>query len=107
MTDLSRRAFVGAAAVPLLAATRRPPQGPLTAQQVVDRIRANAGVPWREASGDGFKAGDPSTILTGVVTTVLPTLDVLRRAAAARRNLIVTHEPLFYSADENPGARAS
>jgi hypothetical protein len=36
---------------------------------------------------------------------VLPTTDVLKRAAAAGQNLIVTQEPLYYTANEDPGNR--
>lgn len=79
----------------------------LTAQQIVDRIRANAGVPWRETTVDTFKAGDPQTIVTGIATTVMATLPVLRQAAAAGRNLIVTCEPTFYNGNDDPGPRAS
>ena len=88
--DLSRREFVLATTAVLSAATARAQSRDLTAQDVVDRIRASAGVPWREKTVDGFKAGDPATVVTGIATTVMATMDVLRRAAAARRNLIVT-----------------
>ena len=91
----------------LSAAAARAQSRDLTAQDVVERIRANAGVPWRERTVDGFKAGDPATVVTGIATTVMATMDVLRRAAAARQNLIVTQEPTFYSADDSPGARAA
>ena len=86
---------------------KRPRRRELTAQQVVDRIRASVGVPWRETTADTFKAGDPQTVVTGVATTVMATLGVLRQAAAAGRNLIVTYEPTFYSANDSPGARAT
>jgi len=68
----------------------------LTAAQVIDRIKANVGVPWMAQTVDTFKAGDPSTPITGIATTMMATFDVLQRAAAANRNLIVTHEPTFY-----------
>jgi putative NIF3 family GTP cyclohydrolase 1 type 2 len=79
--------------------------GPLTAQQIADRIRANIGIQWRTETVDGFKAGDPATTITGIVTTVLATTDVLRRAAAAGQNLVITPEPLYYAANEDPGNR--
>lgn len=97
-----------AGAAVLLSAKRgraRPPD--LTAQQVIDRIRAGAGVPWRETTVDTFKAGDPNTRVTGIAVTAMATLGVLRQAAAGGRNLIVTHEPTFYSANDSPGARAA
>jgi putative NIF3 family GTP cyclohydrolase 1 type 2 len=46
---------------------------------------------------DTFKAGDPQTPVTGVAVTMMATLDVLERAAASGKNLVITHEPTFYS----------
>jgi putative NIF3 family GTP cyclohydrolase 1 type 2 len=68
----------------------------LTAQQVIDRIKKNVGVPWREQTVDTFKAGNPEAPITGVATTMMATFDVLKRAAASGKNLIITHEPTFY-----------
>ena len=45
---------------------------------------------------DTFKAGDPDTPVTGIAVTMMATLDVLQRAAAAGDNLIITHEPTFF-----------
>jgi len=70
---------------------------PITAQQIVDRIQKEVGVPWRAQTVDTFKAGDPNTPVTGVAVTMMATLDVLQRAAAAGKNLVITHEPTFYS----------
>lgn len=69
---------------------------PLTARAVVERIKENLGVPWQEVTVDTFKAGDPDTRVTGVAVTMMATLDVLQRAAAAGRNFVITHEPTFY-----------
>jgi putative NIF3 family GTP cyclohydrolase 1 type 2 len=69
----------------------------LTARQVIERIQAHVGVPWRGQTVDTFKAGDPDTRVTGIATTMMATYDVLVRAAAAGKNLIITHEPTFYS----------
>jgi putative NIF3 family GTP cyclohydrolase 1 type 2 len=46
---------------------------------------------------DTVKAGDPSTIVTGIATTFLDTMDVLREAAKRNENLVITHEPTFYN----------
>jgi putative NIF3 family GTP cyclohydrolase 1 type 2 len=73
-----------------------PQTAALTAAQVIDRIKANVGVPWMTETVDTFKAGDPATPITGVAVTMMATFDVLQRAAAANRNLIITHEPTFY-----------
>ena len=105
----SRRAFVsGAAAVVVSTAAGGAVQQPrLTARQLADRIRERAGVPWREKTIDGFKAGDPETVVSGVATTASATLPVLRRAVEAGLNLIVTPEPVFYTANDDPGNRAT
>jgi putative NIF3 family GTP cyclohydrolase 1 type 2 len=69
----------------------------LTAAQVVERIQKNVGVPWHEPTVDTFKAGDPNARVTGIVTTFAATLDVLQRASASGKNLIISHEPTFYN----------
>jgi putative NIF3 family GTP cyclohydrolase 1 type 2 len=103
----SRREFLVSTSTALLAARPvRIQRGALTAQQIVDRLRAAIGVEWRTQSSDGFKAGDPATVVTGIAATVLATTDVLRHAAASGQNLIVTQEPLFYAPNEEPGNRA-
>lgn len=69
----------------------------LTAREVIERIQKNAGVPWRTEPVDTFKAGNPDTPVTGIAVTMMATLDVLDRAAASGKNLIITHEPTFYN----------
>ena len=68
----------------------------MTARQVIERIKANVGVPWTEPTVDTIKAGDPETPVKGIALTMMATLDVLQRAAAAGQNLVITHEPTFY-----------
>jgi putative NIF3 family GTP cyclohydrolase 1 type 2 len=70
---------------------------PLTAQQVIERIQKNVGIPWKTETVDTFKAGDPATPVKGIGVTMMATLDVLQRAAEAGKNLVITHEPTFYS----------
>src|SRR5262245_10849811 len=112
MSRISRRDFValtaaGAVATPFAlndgfaraAAT-------VTAQDIVDRIKKNIGVDWNsEDVVDTFKAGDPSTVVTGVVTTSMATLDVVQKAVQAGANLVITAAPTFYSrADQSTPA---
>ncbi len=104
-TDVTRRQFVAGAATLVSAAVRRSQTRQLTAQEVADRIRSKIGIPWRDRTVDGFKAGDPGIAVTGIAATVMATLDVLRRAAAAGQNFIITQEPVFYSPNEEPGDR--
>jgi putative NIF3 family GTP cyclohydrolase 1 type 2 len=69
---------------------------PLTAREVIERIKSHVNVPWSEQTVDTFKAGDPDTPVTGVAVTMMATFDVIQRAAAAGQNLVITHEPTFY-----------
>ncbi len=107
MAPTSRRAFIATTAASLLVPhALRAQRSTLTAQQIAGRIRDNIGVDWRTETVDGFKAGDPGTIVSGIATTVLATTDVLRQAAAAGQNFIITQEPLFYATNDDPGNRA-
>jgi putative NIF3 family GTP cyclohydrolase 1 type 2 len=74
----------------------------LTAQQIAERIRTRLAVSPPPHSADGIAAGDPSAVITGIATTFVPTFEVLRRAADAGRNLIVTHESPYWN--RNPTA---
>jgi putative NIF3 family GTP cyclohydrolase 1 type 2 len=69
----------------------------VTAREVVTRIQANVGVPWQAETVDTFKAGNPDEPVTGIALTMMATMDVLERAAASGKNLIITHEPTFYN----------
>lgn len=72
----------------------------VTARQVVSLIQQHSGVPWDGPTVDTFKAGDPDTPVTGIATTMMATFDVLKRAAAEHANLVITHEPTFYSHED-------
>lgn len=108
--DISRRAFLlsgtvaAVAPLPAIAAPARTalagsasPPAALTAGQVLDRIKSHVGIPWRAQTVDTIIAGTPETPVRGIATTMMATLDVLKRAAAAGRNMVITHEPTFYS----------
>jgi putative NIF3 family GTP cyclohydrolase 1 type 2 len=98
MSDLTRRSFILSASAALTANLAKAGRTltPLTAGQVVDRIRQQVGVPWRAQTVDQIVAGEASTPVLGIATTMMATLDVVERAAAAGKNMIVTHETPFY-----------
>jgi putative NIF3 family GTP cyclohydrolase 1 type 2 len=103
MHPISRRKFVAliassVAATPLA----RGIGGAVTAQEVVDRIKKNVAVDWKQETVDTFKAGDPSTAVTGIVTTALASLEVLGSAVKVGANLIVTCEPTFFAKADTP-----
>jgi putative NIF3 family GTP cyclohydrolase 1 type 2 len=75
---------------------------PLVAQEIsaVDalvKVRARYPANVGPTTVDTVKAGDPETRVTGIATTFLDTLDVLRTASAHGLNLVITHEPTFYN----------
>ncbi|AKD58695.1 hypothetical protein SD10_21130 [Spirosoma radiotolerans] len=69
----------------------------LTVGQVIDRVKANVGIPWREQTVDNLIAGTPEIPVKGVAVTMMATLDVLQRAASKGLNMVITHEPTYYS----------
>jgi putative NIF3 family GTP cyclohydrolase 1 type 2 len=101
MHDMSRRRFValaasGAAAAPWFS-SRGGAGAAITAQEVVDRVKNRLGVEWKADTVDTFKAGDPATVVTGIVTTALATMKVLKQAVNVGANLVITCEPTFYA----------
>ncbi len=111
MTRISRRDFVAATAAGAVAGpfvlsselalagrgAKREGGSPVTAQEIVDRIKKNIGVDWSSDDVDTFKTGDPSTVVTGVVTTSMATLEVLQKAVQAGANFVITAAPTFYT----------
>jgi putative NIF3 family GTP cyclohydrolase 1 type 2 len=70
----------------------------MTAGDVIDRVKANLGAPWREATyRDTFKFGGPDTRVTGIATTAFVTLEVIEKAAAAGLNMIIPHEVTYWN----------
>jgi putative NIF3 family GTP cyclohydrolase 1 type 2 len=109
MADLSRREFAALAAAVAaapLAVNRTAAGAAVTAQDLFDRIKQNIGVEWKAETLDGIKAGDPSTVVTGVVTTSMATLAVLQQAVQSGANLVITTHPTFYARTDatNPPA---
>jgi putative NIF3 family GTP cyclohydrolase 1 type 2 len=98
---LSRRAFLYTGASLAGAGLGWPaaaaPQSALAADEVIRRIKDKVGIPWRTQTVDNIIAGRAETRVRGIATTMMATLEVLQRAAAAGRNMVITHEPTFFS----------
>ena len=70
----------------------------LTAGEVVTRIKANLGGPWRDATyRDTFKFGGPDTEVRGIATTVFCSFDLVQRASQAGCNMIIPHEDTWWN----------
>ncbi len=52
---------------------------------------------------DTLKAGNRDIKVTGIVTTMFATLEVIKKAMAAGANFIIAHEPAFYNHTDETG----
>ena len=103
--EISRRSLlVGGVGLATTAASLRATasaaqRGPtaLTAARVIDRIKANVGIPWRTQTVDNIVAGAPDTPVTGIASVMMATFDVLQRSIAAGKNMVITHESTFFT----------
>jgi putative NIF3 family GTP cyclohydrolase 1 type 2 len=68
-----------------------------TAAGIIETIIKNTGSRIYPKTVDVIKTGDPGTRITGIVTSMFGTMDVLKKAVALNCNLIIVHEPLFYN----------
>jgi putative NIF3 family GTP cyclohydrolase 1 type 2 len=75
----------------------------ITAQDIVNRIQGNLGVPWKTPTTDAFQAGRPEVAVTGVVTTFAASFEVMRKAVASQKNMIVCRETPFWDRISAPG----
>ncbi len=74
----------------------------LTAGEAIQRIEKHYSATVPANTVDTVKAGDPYSAVTGIATTFLDTMEVLREAARRGDNLVITHEPTFYNHLDDP-----
>jgi putative NIF3 family GTP cyclohydrolase 1 type 2 len=103
MADFSRREFAAlAAAAPFACARALSGAAAISTQEVIERIKKNIGVEWKPDSVDSVKAGDPSAIVRGIVTTSMATMAVLQQAVKAGANVVITAQPTFFGRADVP-----
>jgi hypothetical protein len=105
MMGLSRREFTAlttsAIAAPLAFTARLRAAAPVAAADLVERIKKNVGADWKAETVDTIKAGDPATMVTGIVTTAMASMAVLKGAVDAGANMVVTCEPTFFGRSDS------
>jgi putative NIF3 family GTP cyclohydrolase 1 type 2 len=69
----------------------------ITAQTIVDRIQQKLGSGWRSSPVDTFVAGNRDSEVKGIVTTYAPSLEVLHKAVASGKNMIISRESPFWT----------
>ncbi|MGZ3945261.1 MAG: Nif3-like dinuclear metal center hexameric protein [Mucilaginibacter sp.] len=108
--DLTRRKFIqttalGAGAMLAMPALSKAngfiePES-YTVKQIMDKFITAVGVGNIPDTVDTLKAGSPDTVVTGIVTTMFSTIDVIRKAIDRGANFIIAHEPTFYNHTDN------
>jgi putative NIF3 family GTP cyclohydrolase 1 type 2 len=100
MSKMNRRefAFMAGAALAATQLRAQAPKGKLTAGEVVDRIKKNLGIPWNEKTfRDRYHIGGPDMEVRGIATSFGANFRVLDLADKAGLNMVIVHEPTFYS----------
>lgn len=68
-----------------------------TVKQIIDLFMKQVpGAPFPKTV-DTLKSGSPDTVVTGIVTAMFATIDVIRKAIDLGANFIIAHEPTFYN----------
>ena len=75
---------------------------PMTVQQIMDLILKEAQLSPIKNTVDTLKSGSGDQTVTGIVTTMFPTITVIEEAARLKANFIIAHEPAFYNHTDNP-----
>jgi putative NIF3 family GTP cyclohydrolase 1 type 2 len=68
-----------------------------SAARIIEMIIKQTGSPSLPNTVDVIKEGNPETPVTGIITCMFATMDVLKQAVDKKCNLIVVHEPLYYN----------
>ncbi|GAB4028901.1 Nif3-like dinuclear metal center hexameric protein [Spirosoma gilvum] len=82
---------------PFLTEASAPTTATFTVGQVMDLIlKTIPGAPFSKTV-DTLKSGSPSQTVTGIVSTMFTTIEVIEKTIAAGANFIIAHEPTFYN----------
>ncbi|CAN5223797.1 hypothetical protein BH11BAC5_BH11BAC5_17850 [soil metagenome] len=72
-----------------------------TVQQIIDIILKEVpGAPFKDTV-DTLKSGSADQQVTGIITTMFATIDVINAAVKRNANFIIAHEPTFYNHTDN------
>ena len=113
LTPFNRRKFIGNGLTLLggtallthpalgFAKNKVQPAAGYTVQQIIDIIIKDIpGAPFAKTV-DTIKYGSADAIVTGIVTTMFPTVPLIEKAVALNANLIIAHEPTYYNGQDN------
>jgi len=73
-----------------------------TVQDIIDIIlKEIPGAPFSQTV-DTLKSGGPDQKVTGIITTMFATVDIIKQAVKLNANFIIAHEPTFYNHTDDP-----
>ncbi len=77
----------------------------MTVQEIINAIIVKTGVKRLpdEKTCDHLMAGSYETTVTKIVTTFMATVDVIQKAAELQAELIITHEPTWFTGKDDTG----
>ncbi|MDQ6481307.1 Nif3-like dinuclear metal center hexameric protein [Dyadobacter sp. LHD-138] len=113
-SDLKRRKFIensikSAGALTLLGLHSSfiknadlPVKKSFTVQEIIALILKEGNLSVLKDTVDTIKSGRPDQVVTGIVTTMFPTIPVIEQAVKQNANFIIAHEPSFYNHSDNP-----
>ncbi len=78
------------------------PTKTMTVQQIIDLILKEGNLSPMKNTVDTLKSGKGDQVVTGIVTTMFPTITVIEEATRLQANFIIAHEPTFYNHTDNP-----
>ncbi len=110
--NITRRKFIRNAGIATAGVTLASPLGgkaaqflktddPVTVKQIIDKFIAEVGFGNFPSTVDTLKSGSLDTAVTGVLTTMFATIDMIRKAIDLGANFIIAHEPTFYNHEDN------
>lgn len=74
--------------------------------EVIERILKYHPSVERYQGCDGYKAGDPQEECRGIVTALVPTIEVIKKTADMGASLLIVHEPTSHMTPDYPEWRA-
>ncbi|QHT70166.1 NGG1p interacting factor NIF3 [Rhodocytophaga rosea] len=74
-----------------------PPSQSWTVGQIMDMFIKEVPGGTIDKTVDTLKSGSRDIVVTGIITTMFATLEVIQQAIQAKANFIIAHEPTFYN----------
>ncbi|UYQ94988.1 Nif3-like dinuclear metal center hexameric protein [Chitinophaga horti] len=104
--SIPRRKFIGdlsKTAAGLAVLGWQPGHLSLTVQQVMDLVLKEGNLSRIADTVDTLKTGHAAQPVTGIITTMFPTINVIQEAIKHKANFIIAHEPAFYNHKDDKG----